>query len=284
MHMKIKKILNHNIVVAVDRKDRECVLTGRGIAFGKRAGDEIDPSQVEKTFITAEKGMAEKLSRILESIPPEYIRVGDEIINMAKADLDGSLNEKIYLTLIDHIYFAVERHREGIDIPNALSWEMRQYYAEEFRVGQKALEIIEKRLGVRLPEDEAAFIAFHFVNAGSTTGERNIPVQDSLRMIRDILDIVESELGVRFRPESHSYNRFTAHLKYFSLRVLRFGHPPEVKVDSANPIYRLRYEFPAEQGCVEKIADYVRKTYGHETNEEEQAYLLLHLHTLVVHS
>ncbi|MDL2293410.1 PRD domain-containing protein, partial [Ruminococcaceae bacterium OttesenSCG-928-D13] len=243
--MRIKKILNHNIVVAIDDKNRECVLTGKGIAFGKKAGETLDMALVEKKFTTKEKGTADKLSRILEAIPPEYIRVGDEVINMAKAELSQPLSEKIYLTLIDHIYFAVDRHKDGVDITNSLAWEMQQFYLEEYSVGIKALDIIEKRMGVRPPDDEAAYIAFHLVNAGSSSGRTYIPIQDSLKMIRDILEIVERELDVTFDKSTHNYNRFVNHLKFFSLRVFEFGNganASEVKLDASNPIFRLRYE------------------------------------------
>lgn len=38
--MKIEKVLNNNVVVALDENGAETVLMGRGLGFGRRAGDE----------------------------------------------------------------------------------------------------------------------------------------------------------------------------------------------------------------------------------------------------
>ena len=48
--MKIEKVLNNNVVVALDENGAETVLMGRGLGFGRRAGDEAPPDKVEKRF------------------------------------------------------------------------------------------------------------------------------------------------------------------------------------------------------------------------------------------
>lgn len=59
----------------------------------------------------------------------------------------------------DHCHFAIERYKQGMVIRNVLLWEIKRLYQNEFALGLEALDIIEQRLGVRLPEDEAGFIA-----------------------------------------------------------------------------------------------------------------------------
>ena len=53
----------------------------------------------------------------------------------------------------------------GIQLKNPLKWDIARFYADEYAVGRKALEIIKHDLGVEMEDDEAAFIAVHFVNA-----------------------------------------------------------------------------------------------------------------------
>lgn len=48
--MKIEKVLNNNVVVALDENGAETVLMGRGLGFGRRAGDEAPPDKIEKRF------------------------------------------------------------------------------------------------------------------------------------------------------------------------------------------------------------------------------------------
>ena len=278
--MKIKKILSHNIVMSLDFHGHECVLAGKGIAFGKKVGDYINEKNVEKIFRTKEKGVAEKFSDIIESIPLEYIRVGDEIINTAKKEFGDMLSEKIYLTLIDHIYFAIERHNEGIDLTNSLTWEMQQFYPREFSMGLKALDIIDKRLSVRLPYDEAAFIAFHLVNAGSP-GSKIVPVQDSLMIVKDILEIVKSELGTDIDRTTHAYNRFLTHLKFLSMRILKIESKIKINEDGGKLFSQLGHEYPKENHCVEVIVNYIDSNYSHKMTDEEKAYLIIHIHSLI---
>lgn len=46
-----KKILNNNAVISENNQKEEIIITGKGIAFGKKSGDLIDKDKIEKTFI-----------------------------------------------------------------------------------------------------------------------------------------------------------------------------------------------------------------------------------------
>ena len=48
--MKIKRIYNNNVVVSNDMSGKEIIIIGRGIAFQKKVGEEIDQVKVEKIF------------------------------------------------------------------------------------------------------------------------------------------------------------------------------------------------------------------------------------------
>src|SRR5699024_3117402 len=95
----------------------------------------------------------------------ERAQISADIISFAKSNLNLKLNQSIYVTLTDHINFAIERFEQGINLQNALLWEIKRFYPHEFDLGRYALELVKERIGVELPEDEAGFIALHFVNA-----------------------------------------------------------------------------------------------------------------------
>ena len=48
--MKIDKIINNNIVSALEPDGKEVVIMGRGIGFGAKMGKEIPESKIEKVF------------------------------------------------------------------------------------------------------------------------------------------------------------------------------------------------------------------------------------------
>ncbi|WP_416308801.1 CAT RNA binding domain-containing protein [Raoultella sp. T31] len=70
--MKVEKILSNNAVLLSNSKQEEIVAIGRGIGFGKKAGDVIDNSQIESQFIKKSEGLADVLSQLLSEIPPAY--------------------------------------------------------------------------------------------------------------------------------------------------------------------------------------------------------------------
>ncbi|WP_284690920.1 PRD domain-containing protein [Bacillus subtilis] len=74
------------------------------------------------------------------------MQVCEAIIDHARTTLNKNLNDSIYVTLTDHITFAIERHQKGMDIKNALLWEIKRLYKDEFMCGVEALRIIQDKL------------------------------------------------------------------------------------------------------------------------------------------
>ena len=141
------------------------------------------------------------------------------IISHAKDHLKLKLNQSIYVTLTDHINFAIERVSQGIEPQNALLWEIKRFYPQEFQLGIYALELIHDRLGILLPEDEAGFIALHFVNA-----EYGTDIRDAVKFpdqMQAIVDIVERDLGILLDESSLHYERFMTHIKFLIQRIYR---------------------------------------------------------------
>ena len=48
--MRIKQVLNNNVVSAVDASGVELILTGRGLGFNTTAGDDVPENNIEKIF------------------------------------------------------------------------------------------------------------------------------------------------------------------------------------------------------------------------------------------
>ena len=223
--MKIIKIVNNNIVTSLDEQNREIIVMGRGLGFGRKPGMTIDDGKVEKVFRLNSAGENQKLVDIIQDIPLEHIKVADQIIEYAKNMLGEKLKETIYLSLIDHIDGAIERYENQIQFANPLLWEIKQYYPSEFKVGVQSLNILKKMLGIELPVDEAAFIALHFITAEYDT--KMDVTFDIPRLIDDIIAIVESEFSIKINKESIHYERFITHLKFFAARVLQAKQMPD---------------------------------------------------------
>ena len=125
--MTVEKVINNNIVSAYDETGREVVVMGRGIGFGVRAGAVIDNSKIEKVFRIESQGVAEQFKELLANMPLEHAQISNDIISYAKSTLKLKLNQSIYVTLTDHINFAIERYQKGINLENALLWEIKRF-------------------------------------------------------------------------------------------------------------------------------------------------------------
>lgn len=270
--MKIKKILNNNVVVVLDSSGKEQVVMGCGLAFKKRTGEMLDPQLVEKVFALQSDALTSRLSELLSEIPLEVITTSEMIIAAARQQLGQPLHESLSIALCDHCHFAIQRHQQGIPIRNVLKWEIKTLYPKEFAIGLSALTIIHQRLGIGLPEDEAGFIALHLVNA--QLGSDFSDVSHVTQFMQEILHIVKYRLQLDYQTDSLSYNRFVSHLKFFAQRML--GKRGVYSEDeSLHNVVRERY--PLAYQCAMKIDQHTQQKYHYALSAEEKMFLTIHI-------
>ena len=273
--MKIAKIMNNNVVSALDEGNREIIVLGKEIGFQKHNGDLIDEVKVEKIFRLS-KPARSKFEKLVEEIPYEYVSYTDEIVREATETLGMELNKNIYITLTDHLHFAIERYRRNITFQNALLWEIKRFYSREYEVGLKAVELLKEREGVALSVDEAAFIALHIVNA-----EMDVNLSRTLSvpgMIKDLLNIVRYTFHVDLDEEGLSYERFVTHLKFFIQRTLKRQCYPTEELE----LYELyRKKAPKSYECAKKIKKYMEEKTDTEVTDEEMMYLTVHISRVI---
>ena len=270
---KISRVINNNIVCSRDDSGEEIILRGLGIGFKKKTGDPVDEKTVEKVYRISNPGTKDKLQGLLAEIPLEYVEVSTDIIEYAQRSLKKKLNENIYLTLTDHISFALDRKKAGLEYKNALLSEIRSFYSREYELGLYALEIIKERLGVELSRDEAGFIALHIVNAQLDTQMSSMVA--ITEMIQQVLNITEVYYGRKLSEDSLDYERFVTHLKYFGQRLF---NRKSVRADD-DPVFQrmVRERYPSDYACAGKIRDYIEETYHLTITEEEMMFLTVHL-------
>lgn len=276
--MKINRVFNNNVVSVIDDTGIEKVVTGRGIAFKKRPGDEVDSKLIEKTFVIHDKDELHKFEELIEDIPLEHMIVGEEIITYAKQTLGKRLNDLIYIGLIDHIYAATERFKEGIHLKNPLLWDIKRFYPDEYKIGLKGLELVKEKFNIELPVDEAGFIAFHIVNASYDKSSISDVIETS-KIMQEIINIVKYEFRKDFNEESVYFYRFTTHLKFFAKRVVDNATFKEGVEDELFVLVRNKYK--NSYRCVEKIADFLKSEYGYEISDEEKLYLTIHIERVI---
>ena len=271
--MQILRVINNNVISCIDENGREIVAMGRGLGFGVRPGACLDEKKAEKVFRMDSQVETDKLKALLGTLPQSQLDVCNQIVESAGKMLGRRLSKSIYLTLSDHISFAIERFHQGLLFHNALLTEARLFYPQEYAVGRYALDLIKNRLDIAFPEDEAASIALHLVNAeydNSLSGIIHIT-----QALHDVLSILKSQDGLRLMPGTLAYDELIVHIKFLVLRIFSDG---EIRKSDPEFDALVRRAFPMEYACAEAVAHHLQKASGRSVTDEDKAYLALHLH------
>ncbi|WP_240193775.1 PRD domain-containing protein [Bacillus sp. PDNC022] len=251
--MEIIKVLNTSVVLAKRDDGKEIIVMGKAIGFKNKPGSLIQESDIQKIYVLEDQSTSNDLAELMRETPEEFLIMTDEIISYAKRRLSTHLNEHLYISLTDHLFMATKRFKENLTIQNRLLWEVKKFYPEEFSIGLHALELIEKQLGIQLPEEEAANIAFHLVNAQQTKDNLNQIVMMT-NMVKDILNIIKMHYKIDIPTDTINYSRFLTHLQFFVQRLLE---NKMLETDDHDLIDQIMRKYPEEVKCVEKIEKYI---------------------------
>lgn len=268
--MKILKKLNNNVVLALNDKGEEIIVTGKGLGFRKMPYILEDLSLIEKKYVIPQNT---KASEILESIPNEVIKVTEKVIRNGYKELNMEFNADILLTLSDHINFAIQRSKEGVEMRSPLQWEIKHLYPKEYEIGFHSIDIIENDLGVKLDKNEAAFIALHFINA--QLGKHDMTETTKITTIMgEILNLIKYKFKIEFNEDSFEFTRFVTHIRYF---IIRQVNNKPLDNDNNDMFSLMKDKLTEELECVEIIEKHLNKNYGWKCTNDEKLYLMLHI-------
>lgn len=274
--MRVAKVFNNNVVLGLDAHGAETVVLGRGIGFQVREGDVIDPARVEKTFVPSAEATAERLATFVDEIPLADIEVTEEIVRAAQQSLGDHVTPHLLLPLADHISGALRRASSGVSIEYPLSWDVASLYPAEVAVGRTALDIIERRLGVRLPDLEAVPLALHLVNA--QFGSRDIGVTVRMtEVLTETLELLRGELQAEIDEDSVRVARFVTHLRYLFARERDGKAPQQAGAELTDAVRAAR---PREYASAQRIATLLDSRFGWPVDDDEILYLCLHVSRL----
>ena len=230
----------------------------------------------KKTFVVDNETLGNKIKKLINQIPDGVFEITDEIITYAITKLDTELDKQIYVSLSDHIAFAIKRYNNKIPLKNDLLNEIRRVHKKEFKVALWAVDYINSKLNIDLPEDESGFIALHFVNA-SYNGSP-IETITSTKIIKDILNIIRYYCSLEFDEDDLNYDRLLTHLKYFAKRVI--SNNQHVSSDE-NFMEMVSKSYPHSYSCSLKIKEYIKTNYDYIVNGDELVYLTMHIQRVV---
>lgn len=273
----LTKVLNNNVVITVDASGAERVLMGRGLGFGLRAGDTVDPTKVEKTFVLAGAGEDDRVLQLLTDVPYRVIEAVNTAVEEAERTLGRALGRRFTVAVVDHVQFVLERLDAGVRLPTSMP-ELRVLHPQEFAVASAMAATISDALGVRLPDEEAVFLTMHVLNA--TRDEPDTDAALLFRRVHHVVATVEDALGVSLDPDSAVYARFVLHVQ-FLLQRLADGRTPTGPDPSFLAFVQRSY--PRSAAVAQRVRAEVLASTGAALADEELLYLTVHVERLAQH-
>ena len=273
--MKIIKVINNNNVCVFDNNGKEQIISAKGIGFGKKYGDEIEPNGDFKIYMITDSSFRKKLIESLSEIPYEIIAITDDLVKYISEHTDGKLNDSLLITLSDHISFAIERKKNGMEFSNPLMDSISEYFPDEFALGKYCLEKINNTLNVHLSNDEAGFIAMHIINA--RLGTKMSQVSDITKLVNDCADIADKCFSGKIDKTSVSYERFLIHLKFLAKRLFKAEELPNVLSRDDDILSLIKLKFKKHYKCAKCMQDHILKNYAKTISEDEMLTLAIHL-------
>jgi len=162
---------SESVYGAIERKYGE--LKERGIA-----GDELDlllEMDIKHYFSQYMKGMDRRIRnrRDLEKmVTPDVLALTEAMVVYVEKKLGRRLAKKVTYALALHIQTAINRLRAGTIVSHPKLNEVRAAYKHEFAVALDCLHLMEEKMHIDLPIDEAGFLTMFFALHEERTEER----------------------------------------------------------------------------------------------------------------
>lgn len=277
--MEIEKIFNNNVVLSKNAYGEEVVCMGRGLAFQKKVGAQIDLRCVEKEFVLKNDSTAAIFHRIMTHVTVEEFEVVKKIVALAEQELRVELSMNCYFALAETLHFALQRPEENESFSNPLLFEIKKFYTKEYRVAKKSLEFIRERLQVTLPKASAGLIAVHLVNGQQALWDMEQTLQ-MMELMRDMLAMVKELLVQQVDEESLSYQRLVTHIQFFLQRYLSDESSVEAHDEFLYTLVQTKY--PTAFLVVQRLHHFLLERVGQPIGKAEQVYLALHCQQLFV--
>lgn len=273
---QIKKVLNSSVVLVEDDAHAEFVLLGKGIGFGKKPGQEVGEESVSQVFMPADDAKIQEFVQSIGMVDPAYIEIVNQLIKKAEEQLQLKLTPTSYFALVDHLQFAVDRFHENMMFTNKVFWEIKTYYRQEYQLGELGVKLLNEHFAIEIPEDEAANIAFHFINAQMNA--KSFKGMEAAKLISDIVNLVGYSLGVDIVNQNIHYTRLVTHIKFF---VERYFQDQMLDSKDTEMFEYVSNRYPKALAVAYQVNEFVKKKYQKPMTNDELLYLAIHFNRIL---
>lgn len=277
---RIVQVLNNNVAIVKTKQEQQAIAMGKGIVFQKKKGDLLLEASVNNLFVLKNEESRENFSVLLKDVPLDFITIAYEIIENAIYKYHYPVQEYIYVTLTDHIFWNYKRLKKDNYEKSKLP-ETKEEYPIEYQIAKDALRMIKEKLGVDFPEEEIKNISLHFINAKAKNEEFEGKQETNYDKKQLTLELIENELRKRNisrkTTNQNFYDRMMIHLSYMLERTDSDEFDP-----FAEKLEReLKVDYPEAYTISEEIYQIINDSMGLHLNSSEKVYFMIHIQRLI---
>lgn len=270
---RVKKVLNHNTLIAVVAEEKkEYLIMGKGVGFGRKTGERIEARPEDRVYSMMELTERGDAREIIKSISPECLELANEVLSCAEKEF-GKVDRSILFPMADHIEFALKRIRNNEPISNPLTEDIRILFHNEFKAARCIKPLLLKRFGVEIDDHEIGYIALHIHSA--IEDEKVSQAMQIAKAVRDCISLVEEQTDKTIDVMSLSYNRLMNHIRFMIARALN-GEKLKVSMNDY-----MEVKFPESFRMAQQICDQIGHNMKLELDEVEIGYLAIHIERVV---
>ena len=273
MKYRIAKLLNHNSFIGLEgNSNQECLIMGKGVAFGKKVGQTIEVPQDTRVYSLKELTERGDAREIINSVSPVCLELANEVLREAEKEF-GKVDRSILFPMADHLDFAIRRVQNGEQISNPLTDDIRVMFYKEYKVASCIRELLKEKLQIEIDDHEIGYIALH-VHA-AVVDENVSQAMEIARTVRECISLVEKETGNSIDVMSLGYNRLMNHVRYMVARAI---HGEKLKM---NLNEYMSVKFPGPYMAAERICRQMEKSLKLPVPDIEIGYLAMHLERML---
>lgn len=266
---RIKKVLNHNTVIAVNvGENREYLIMQKGVAFGKKADECIEIQNDSSIYSLQETTERGSVQSIVRSVEPTFLEIADAILAQAEK-VFSDLDKNILFPMADHLEYAVKRMRNNEQIHNPLTDDIRVLFYAEFKTAECVRDILKNKFSVNITDDEIGYIALHIHSA--LQKENVSQAMQIARAVRECISLVEKETGKKIDVLSFSYNRLMNHIRNMVLRTIN-GEKLKLNMNDYMVV-----KLPKAFRTAQYICEQIEKSIKSSIDIAEIGYLAMHI-------
>lgn len=269
---EVLKVFNNNVVL-VKHMGKEKIVVGKGMGFGRSAGSIIgEDTEFDKIFTIDSSDMSSKFNQLITRVDDDIVGLCEEVIYMISSEINEPLDEGIHIRLIDHIAFTILRIKNNDIINNPFIIEIETLYPKEMEVARKAIGMLEKGTGLKIPEDEAGFIALH-IHSARNRGKLSNSMKYAY-LYSMLVELIEAELHITIDRKSIDYARFVSHIRFALERIIK-------KVPIKNELlHSIKKKYADSYALAEKMAKIIEEELEIKVPREEKGYIAMHIERL----